>query len=177
MSELKSLFAQMSKAANEVVARIQSLDAQVTALEKKRDEIAGAPLSRDDLMAYVREDIKRRAQSYPQRLKMKWARDGRHLDFINPERVFKRGAIQTIPYLDGEVTNPGVVFKPDAFYWFFGDLIEKRFEDALSTLAWPEPGLPLVERRAAMEKLDTEIEALETERDELATELQGVVVE
>ncbi|QLQ03232.1 MAG: hypothetical protein HZY77_10990 [Thiobacillus sp.] len=177
MSEIKSLLAQMGKAANEVVAKIRGLDEQIDALVTKRNEIADAPLAKSDLMEYVREDIKRRAESFPTRLKMKWARDGRHLNFINHERVLSGGGVQMIPYLDGEVANPGIAFKPDAFFWMFGELIEKRFEDAINNLYWPDPGLPLADRRGALEKLNAEIDALQAERDELAEELQGVVVE
>lgn len=177
MSEVKSLLAKIGKAANEVIAKIRVLDAQIESLVAERSEIADAPLAKGDLMEYVREDIKRRAASFPSRLKMKWARDGRHLNFVNHERAFSGGSIQPIPYLDGEVSNPGIIFRPDAFFWLFGDLIEKRFEDAIADLYWPEPGLPLADRRIELEKLDEKIEQLESERDELAEELQGVVAE
>lgn len=177
MSEIKSLLSQISMAANEVVAKIQSLDAQIEELSGQRNEIVNAPLSKSDLMEYVREDVKRRAALYPSFLKTKWARQGQHLDFANHERVFKVGSAQPIPYLDGEYAMPGIAFRPDAFYWIFGELIEKRFEAALGSLPWPAAGLPLADRRAAIESLDAQIDALTNERDGLAAELQSVLAE
>lgn len=177
MSELKSLLAQMGKAANEVVGKIRALDAQIEQLNAKCSEISDAPLAKSDFMEFVREDIRRRGASYPTRLKIKWARDLRHLHFSVWERTFQGGTDQMIPYLDGDVCNPGIFFKPDAFYWLFGDLIATRFEAAVDVLPWPTPGLPIAERRIEIEKFGKQIEALVSERDELAAELQGVVVE
>lgn len=177
MSEFKSLLAQMGKAANDVVGKIRALDAQIEQLNVKRGELSDAPLAKSDFMEYVREDIRRRASSFPTRLKIKWARDLRHLHFSVWERTFQSGTDQMIPYLDGDVCNPGIHFKPDAFYWLFGDLIATRFEAAVDALPWPTPGLPIAERRIEIEKLEQQIEALESERDELASELQGVVVD
>lgn len=171
MSELAKLINQVNLAAETVVARIQEIDSQIAQLDDERAKLVAAPISKSDLMEYVREDIKRRAAFYPTLLRMKWSRDGRHTNFPNHERVYSEGGIQAIPYLDGEISNPGIIFRPDAFYWFFGDLIADGFERGIENLKWPEPGLPLKERRIKIQEIDTKIDALMEERDQLAGEL------
>lgn len=171
MSEIAKLVNQVKQAADKIVERIQEIDGEILQLDNARAGLENAPISKNDLMEYVREDIKRRGTFYTSRLRMKWARDGRHIDYGHHEQVFKDGGIQGIPYLDGEVANSGVAFRPDAFYWLFGDLIAARFEKALDTIKWPEPGLPLNERRIKIQEIDAKIEALTEERDRLAGEL------
>lgn len=171
MSEIKTLIDQVSLAANKIIARIHELDSQITLLDDERGRIVSEPISKSDLMEYVREDIKRRREFYPTLLRTKWAKDGRATNFPNHERIFEEGGVQAIPYLDGEISNPGIVFRSDAFYWFFGDLIADGFERGIEKLKWPEPGLPLKERRKKIQEIDAQIDALQEEREGLAAEL------
>jgi hypothetical protein len=59
--------------------------------------------------------------------------------------------------------------------WFFGDLIEAGFEKAIDSMKWPEPGLPLKERRLKIQDIDAKIDALMEERAQLASELSGAM--
>ena len=89
------------------------------------------------------------------------------------ERNEKSGNTQPLPYLDGEGYHDGSTLNPAAMYWIFGDLIEKRFSDALDQFEWPENGLSLDERRKRIEKIDQELVRLNEERDSMANDLMS----
>ena len=61
-------------------------------------------------------------------------------------------------------------------YWIFGDLIEKRFSDALNQFDWPENGISIEERYKRIQEIDQELEQLNEKRDTLASDLMSAGV-
>lgn len=176
MSEFKSLLAKVKKAADDVRSQIQALDVEIEAFDKQRSAINNAPVSKADFMAYLREDICRRSAHLPHVLKTKWARDGQFSNFVRLERVYSNGGLQPFPYINGEVPVTAVNLDPAAFYWYFGEMVAERFEQAIEGLDWPEDATPVDQRRQQIEEIDSNLEGLMSRRDALAADLLGLVV-
>ena len=169
MGKLDSLISQVRDAAKELKAKIAELDEQIAAAHHQRGLITAARVSKADFMAYIAEDIRRRGQSFARKIRYE-AERGVH-EYGRLEQIMRadNGSL-SYPYLTGQFGIP-VAITDDAMYWYFADLMVKRLADALDTLDWPEDAMPAVERKAALDKLDTEIKQLNQARDELASQL------
>jgi hypothetical protein len=73
-AKVKDLLAQLRGAANAIKAQIHEADAQIAALEEQRRALTDAPVSKADLVEYIRADIQHRADNYQWRID-KWARE------------------------------------------------------------------------------------------------------
>lgn len=173
--EVKGLLSQLRSAADVIKKQIHEADQKIEALLNERANLSEARLTKEDFMQYVRKDIERRASNYPNRMKNLARATGFPFSISFPllERNEKSGNTQPLPYLDGEGYHDGSALNPAAMYWIFGDLIEKRFSDALDQFEWPENGLSLDERRKRIEKIDQELERLNEERDSMANDLMS----
>jgi len=170
--DLNSLIRAVHQAADAVIAKIQQADQEIAELETERSSLTEAAVSRAEFMAYVRADIERRGAPFKDRLKhfqAKWFQNS----FARLERTHSDGNHQAIPYLTAEVPHSGAEMTPAALYWLFGDLIAKRFDDALSVLPWPEKSVPVKDRRARIAAIDQAISELKERRDALAADLAG----
>ena len=97
-AKVKGLLAQLRDAANAIKAQIHEADAQIAALEEQRRALTDAPVSKADLVEYIRADIQRRADNYQWRID-KWAREGGFpVSFIELERRHISGKPQSFPY-------------------------------------------------------------------------------
>lgn len=171
-TKVKSLLEQLRDAANAIKTNIQDMDDQIAALVDRRRALTDAPVSKTDLMNFLRADIERRASGYQIRIE-KWAREsGYPLSFIHLERNHLAGKNQPFPYLDGNPAHDDFNFlEPAGLYWNFGDLILERFAIALDKLGYGNFEMPVAERRAKIAEIDKQLKALNTERDKLAAEL------
>ena len=173
--EVKDLLSQLRSAAEVIKKQIHEADQKIEVLLNERASLSEARLTKEDFMHYVRKDIARRAPAYPIRMKNLARNTGFpfSIGFSQLERTDKSGNSQPFPYLDGEAYSDGATLNPSAVYWIFGDLIEKRFSDALDQFDWSENGLSLDERRKRIEEIDQELEKLNEERDSLASDLMS----
>lgn len=170
-TNVKTLLSQLRGAADAIKAQIHEADAQLAVLNEERSALVNAPVSKNDLMEYVRADIGRRGASFPQRLAL-WARKANFPPrFVHLERLHAKEGTHTIPYLDGNAPYGGETLDPAAMYWHFGDLIAERFSVAMDSLQWPDDTVPVAERRARIGKIDAQIQELETKRNGLAKDL------
>lgn len=174
-NEVKDLLSQLRSAAEVIKQQIHEADRKIEVLLVEREALCEARLTKEDFMAYIRNDIQRRAMTYAVRLKNaeRKKRFTFGVSFSQLERNEKAFNTQPLPYLDGEDYSDGSSIHPGALYWIFGDQIEKRFSDALDQFDWPEGGLSLEERRARLEAIDQELETLNAERDNLANDLMS----
>lgn len=173
--EVKDLLSQLRSAAEIIKKQIYEADQKIEVLLNERENLCEARLTKEDFMAYVRKDIKRRASEYPIRMKNIAKNTGFpfNMSFSQLERNDKSNNFQHFPYLDGESFHDGSVLHPSALYWIFGDQIEKRFSDALDQFDWPETGLSIESRRKRLHEIDLELEKLNEKRDNLANDLMS----
>ncbi len=129
-------------------------------LERKKIELAELtklPLPRSDLAAGIEKMLDAQAQHYPEKLAQTLAGI-----IANPAFNFENSQLDLISSFGGSC-QPGALPKANAL-WFFGDQIKKRVTDAVMKMPYPEKiGKPLAERKPLIEKLEAEIEHLETE--------------
>jgi|GEM_PF-3819108 len=172
-TEIKVLLSQLRSAAEVIKAHIHEVDQKIAALMSERQSLSEAQLTKADFMHYARKDIERRTAGYPNRMKNLARKTGFpfNISFPQLERIDKSGGSQSFPYLDGEGYSDGSVLNPCAMYWIFGDLIEKRFSDALDQFDWPENGLSPDERRKRIHEIEQKLEELNSQRDSLASDL------
>jgi hypothetical protein len=171
------LVAKVVTAADAVRSQIRALDDEIAGLQDQRRKITDAPVSKADFMEYVREDIRRRAKLFPRMLKIKWAERSQYNNFEKLERMFDGHArgLQPFPYISGDLEKEGVDLEPAGFYWYFGDLIEERFEQAIEGLDWPADAMSVSERRQRIEELDSRTKDLIERRDVLTAQLKSAL--
>lgn len=174
---MSPLVAKVIDAAGAVREEIRKLDGKIEALQSLRRTITEPPVSKNDFMDYVREDIKRRSARFPRQLQAKWANKKEFNIFDRMERMYSghAGGLQPIPYLSGDIEKMDTGLEPAAFFWFFGELIEERFAEALNDLPWPEDAMPVAERRERIKGIDAEINKVSIRRDGLRAQLKAAI--
>jgi hypothetical protein len=156
------------------------LDDEISTLNQERQGLLDAPVSRDEYATYVKADIAKRGELFARRINGFASHKGRgsariNTSFIALERALNGSGLQNIPFMNGEDCFDGFNPTPEAFYWYFGDLIADRFMAALDAVHdWPKGGVPLVDRRNRIAELDQAIEKLVDRRDELVSQLNSV---
>ena len=179
MSELASILGKLKKVAESVKGEIQALDVQIETLNQKRQELMDAPVSRDDYVTYVNADIAKRGEPFLNRMRQFASGKGRgsakmSQSFAPLERGLQAG-FHPFPFMNGEDYFDGFNLSPEAFYWYFGDLIANRFMAALDAVHnWDEGGMPIAERRTRIAEIDRQLEELVDKRDTLASQLISV---
>ncbi len=173
--EVKDLLIELRSAAETIKKKINEADQRIEELLNERENISESRLSKEDFMQYVRKDISRRASVYPLRMKKLAMNSGFpfSMNFSHLERIDASGNAMSFPYLDGEESRDGALLHPGALYFIFGDLIEKRFSDALDQFDWPENSMSLDDRRKRITEIDQQLEKLNEERDSLASDLMS----
>ena len=170
-AKVKGLLAQLRDAANAIKAQIHEADAQIAALEEQRRALTDAPVSKADLVEYIRADIQRRADNYQWRID-KWAREGGFpVSFIELERRHISGKPQSFPYWDGNPHHDAHNIELHGMYHLFGDLLAERFLVALDKLGYADGLVPVADRRRQIAEIDAELKALNAKRDGLANDL------
>jgi len=170
-AKVKGLLAQLRDAANAIKAQIHEADAQIAALEEQRRALTDAPVSKADLVDYIRADIQRRADNYQWRID-KWAREGGFpVSFIALERNHAQGKPQPFPYWDGNPHHDVHNIELHGMYHLFGDLLAERFLVALDKLGYADGLVPVADRRRQIAEIDAELKALNAKRDGLANDL------
>lgn len=170
--KVKELFAQLRSAANGVKAQIHELDDQIFALTEQRRALTDAPVSKADIMEYVRADIQRRAANYQWRLKKMADEGGLSISFSNLERRHVKGEHQPFPYLDGNPMHGDFHnIEPHGIFWNFGNLIAEQFAVALDKVECAADTVPVADRRRMIAEIDAKLEKLNAEQDGLAGDL------
>lgn len=180
MSELTSILTKLKKAAESTRAEIFALDEQISTLNQERQSLSDSPVSREDYAAYVKADIVKRGELFLHRIKGFAGHKGRGsarmaTSFIALDRASKGNGLQGFPFMNGEDCFDGFNPSPEAFYWYFGDVIVERFMAALDAVhSWPQGGMPLADIRQRIAEIDLALETLVERRDELVSQLNSV---
>jgi uncharacterized coiled-coil protein SlyX len=177
-SGINPLVAEVIAAANGVRSQIRALDDEVATLQKQRQDLIDPPISRADFMEYVREDISRQSKVFPAMLKTKFG-NGRPFgnNFEKLERVYAGHGkgLQAFPYFNWSLDDLGFKLEPAAFYWYFTELIQERFELAIQDFDWPTESMPVAERRERIKKIDAQISDLTARRRVLQGQLMSAL--
>jgi chorismate mutase len=168
------LVAKVVTAADAVRSQIRTLDEEIKGLHEQRQTITAHPVSKADFMEYVREDIRRRSKVYPMMIKKKW---GDKQPFNNFDKLERTNGghgegLQGFPYLNWDLENMEFKLEPAAFYWYFSEVIQERFELAIQDFDWPAESMPVAERRQRIEAIDAQISDLISRRDGLKGQLK-----
>lgn len=170
-AKVKGLLSQLRDAANAIKTQIHEADAQIATLEAQRRALTDAPVSKADLVEYIRADIQRRASNYEWSL-AKWAKESNFpFSFLELERNHAAKKQQPFPYWDGMPHHDVGNIAPQGMYWLLGDLLAERFLTALDKLGYADDLVPVADRRRLIAEIDAKLKELNAKRDELANDL------
>lgn len=168
--KLKALLKQVNTAAGEIIAAIHATDAKIAELQKQRQEIGDAPISRADFLSYFAAGIDRKAGSFGATV----AREVGKADISFFAMENGRG-VNFDMLTTGQ--NVPVTILEEACYWYLKPAILARVGEIADHMDFPEDAISLESRRAMIAEIDAEIQRLRSERNDMAAQLQkaGVV--
>lgn len=137
-------------------------------LKQKREEVAAAPPSRDDVIRVICQRINAVSQSYPQDLQR----------VIGP--ILAGGKVENVKnwqlnfllpaaYSDGANTSASSLMSGLAFL-LGDDLMNEAVGRAIRRMEWPDNAIPLAQREKELARLDGEIGKLEKQLADLSIE-------
>jgi len=169
--KIKGLLLQLRDAANAIKAQIHEADEQIAALTEQRRALTEAPVTRADLLEFIRADIQRRASNYQWSVE-KWANESNFpFSYAQLERNHLSGKDQPFPYWDGVAHHDVGNMEPQGMYWLFGELLAERFFVALDKLGYADGLLPVADRRRQIAEIDAKLKELNAKREGLANDL------
>jgi hypothetical protein len=172
-------FGSIKKSLQGVAAHIKQVHKEIETLKREREDIAGAPASRDDVKQMVRQWISQRAAVHQKRLAVTMHNMITNTsDLLSnngaPEMMTVAGAYHKI----GGVA-PGGEAVDGAMCAFFGPALADGLCKMVDTMEWPAAeGLSMAERTRKLEGLDARIATLTTEADEMTRSARaaGIVI-
>lgn len=173
-------FGLLKKNIQDVAGHVRQIRAQIEALRREREDVAGAASARDDVKRMVKEWVQQQSTEYQAKLRVTMfdalvkpanlvAHNGVHREMT------VAGAYQK---LGGLASGGGAV--DGALCTFFGPQLIDGLCKAIDTMEWPaEEGLPLAERAKRLEKIDGDLARLTREETALVQTARdaGVVLE
>jgi hypothetical protein len=171
---MKNLLDQLNAAASEVKNQIKDIDNAIVAAQIERNSLTSAPVSKSDFMDYMRADIQHKSGQFTASLARHIARISAQ-GFGTLEAVCGTDAGIGIPYANG--FTPGGMISHDATYFYFEDLIMKGLEKVASGIEFNPDAVLVVDRKRLIAELDTRIDSLNQERNQLAEKLLSAGVQ
>ena len=163
--KLKSLLKQVNAAASEIIAAIQDTDARITDLQKQRQQIGDAPVTRADWLEYIGADLDRKAKGFGAVVRRQ---------IVSIDASFF--ALERLVGLPGNVLtglrNVPEPMTEEACYWYLKPAIMARMAEIADEMDFPEDAIPLAKRREMLAGIDAEIQRLRNERNDMAAQLQ-----
>lgn len=164
MFNIKTLLGQIKTAAQTLKEQVTELDTRLADAQKRRDIITRESVSIEDYMRYVRADIKEKGDYF-------WRNYLKH-DIQKTARQYT--ALETsigLDYLNPGINRP-VVISEEGLFFYFGDLIAARIEQAIrADMDWATGVMPVAERKKIVSSLDAEILEIRQQRKALTDEL------
>jgi hypothetical protein len=167
-TKLNALLKQVDAAAKEIFGTIKDIDAQIAALQVKRQEIGQAPVSPAEFVGYVSDELDSRAGNIATRILSVLRRVD--LSFF----ALEKGSIP-VRFLTGGDVLPTEISEMAA-YWYLKPAILARVEELTESMGFPEdsPVATVEERRTMIAEIDAEIAGLRAQRETLASQLHKV---
>jgi len=163
--KLKSLLKQVNAAASEIIAAIHATDGKIADLQKQRQQIGDAPVTRADWLGYMGAAIDGKAGNFGNGLRRLFK--GVDPSFFELERTGS---------LPCDLLSPGrnVPFPmiEEAYYWYLKPAMMARLAEIAEDMEFPAEAMPLEARRAKIGEIDAEIQRLRNERNDMAAQLQ-----
>jgi hypothetical protein len=161
MTDLKKLFGQLNDAIGTIKNEIHGLDDQIKAKHKAKSEIMAAPVSKEDYLWFMEQEIKGGHNGFETRLSRELRKQPRGL----PQLIRSNES----PFFRGHILVPA---HENFTLYYFADLILEGVKKAVDTWEdWPENAVPYKDRMILASKIDEEIAVLDKQRDELAKQL------
>ena len=135
-----------------IQAKIDRIKAELAEKKQDRSEIANLPLPQSDFADLLCEKIDAEGRMSSVRLEQQFA--------YAKENYIELESVNPILEATGAGFKSGVI-QPMHIYSLLGSLLKKPLHDLVMAWDWPKKvGPPRSERKAAIEKLDDQIEAL-----------------
>jgi len=161
----KDLIAQTKQACEMIKAEIQSLDEKISAKVKERSVIIEAPISKEDYLYFIEQEIQQSANKF----KVGLARNLKGIPRALPGLIRNKehGTTRDYVYIPNE---------DGMFFFYCGGLILEGISKVLDeSFDWPDNAMPYTERMVIVEKLDSEIDELNSQRDDFAEQLSAAI--
>ncbi|PWB40140.1 MAG: hypothetical protein C3F19_11635 [Rhodocyclales bacterium] len=153
-----------------VGGKIRALRAESEKLKRRREDLATAPVTREDVLRLMLSQVNEAAARYPKRLReaidattqcgvpscMNHEGDPKHVGIFT---VRRHASIE-----------PKVYDVEASLCFILQPQLKAALERAVKEMPWPDGAQPLEGRAEAIEKLDKEIAKLEAEEKELRSE-------
>jgi len=161
LTKLKSLVMDFS-------IQAKKLRSEIETKKQRREYLATAPLPRSDIADALCGVLERQMNDpklgYPRRL-------SQMLEFVKNKPLYDFNASNLAIINTRGLASDQSIPTPNLIC-FFGDMLTKRLRDAVAQISWPdkEAGPALAERLPEIEKLDIEIDKLESKETALIQE-------
>lgn len=174
---LEKAMRQMRDTAIRVKDEIAALDVKLAELTADRANVLSGNLHKEDALALIREDIRRKGDGFKDRMvrEVLNGRQGPYIWDISTARHLDKHGHIGVPFL-GE-PRAGGSCSQEALYFYFPDLIEAGFLKMIDGFKWDENAVRLDERRGRVKAIEKEIAELQGQRNVLAEQLAGIASE
>jgi len=163
MQSFEKLIAQTKQAYETIKTEIQSLDERISAKVKERNIIIEAPISKEDYLYFIEQEIQQSADKFKRNL----TKNLKNIPRVLPQLIRNKehGTTRDYVYIPNE---------DGMFFFYCGGLILEGISKVLDeSFDWPDNAMSYTERMVIVEKLDSEIEELNSQRDNLAEQLSN----
>jgi hypothetical protein len=160
MPDIKKLFGQINQAISEVKEEIYKIDDQIDSKQKERNAIMEAPVSKEDYLLFIAQEIKDGHNNFDKRLEKALKAQPRTI----PAMVRSLES----PFLRAHILTPA---HENYALYYFGDLILEGVKKVVDGWDWPDNATPYKERLILVKQIDDDLEDLNKSRDELAAQL------
>ncbi|MCM2306221.1 MAG: hypothetical protein NDI91_01980 [Sulfuritalea sp.] len=171
---LEDAIRQMRETAQRVTEKIAGLDARLATLTTERAKMRSGKLRKEDALALVREDIRRKGEKFKADMVSGVLNNPRSpyvWDTAKQQELNTYGHIGInflgTPDVGGRVPQ-------GALYFYFADQIEAGFTKLLDGIAFSDRAPSLEERRARCEAIEREMAELQAQRNTLAEQLASM---
>ncbi len=165
MTKLSEMAKQLKEAAHELLAELNSIDAQIEVLHKQRDAVTSGHVSKADYLRYLATHFEIKGARFKTSLLREIEAKGT-FDFGNLERgLLNKNGFIGLNFLT--VYSVPVPITDDALYFYFNDVLIDKISQALDAHAWPNDAMPAEACREALLSIEQAIKELEQSRNAL----------
>jgi outer membrane murein-binding lipoprotein Lpp len=158
-------FLSIKKSVQDLAQQVSQLKQKIEALKRAREDLATAPAARVDIKATVSALLEERAATYAKGFRRQMDAFVRKPDRIGAPGALRQELLMGIPTEAGQISN---LFTLEmGLSALLKDAIHNGLMAQIDAMEWPEQGLPMAERKLALEKMDADISTLESDLNAL----------
>lgn len=148
-------FSFLKKSAGDVVANVRSARKQIEQLKRDREDIANAPLTKDDVKGMLKGHIAAQSKKYQGALGHQVLELARGCNVVNPE-----GDRHAITFANTRDATFGPMLLDRAFCGLFGTALYDSLAAMIDAMAWPAGSRPIQGREDALAEIDKRLKKL-----------------